>query len=244
MKLTEQQATTLHSQLAHLLEQMPADLTRGEGPLWLGRVHVIIERADVGADALLFSNMATNLSQSPLLKERERTKLMIVAYRALAKLEASSPPSFGGMFVHPGNVFDAFTAIAKVLGQATIDLLIVDPYADEKILTEFGGSVAPGVPIRILADRNDYKRNLSTAVSRWQQQNGDARPVELRLAVPKRLHDRAIFVDRRDAWTLTQSIKDFAVRSPGHVTRVDNIGSEKREAYETIWEESEVAIAA
>lgn len=241
MALTEQKASMLHAQLAHLLEQIPPDLTQGDGPMWLGHVHMIVESAAVPGDASLFALKATNLSTSPILKGGERTSLVIIAYRALAALERSGSSSFTGMFIHPGNVFDAYTAISQVLSQATNDLLILDPYADEKILTAFGSSVAPGVPIRILADRNDYKRNLSTALKLWHQQYADGRPVELRLAEPRRLHDRAIFVDRRDVWTLTQSIKDFAKRSPGHITRVDNIGREKREAYEAIWDESEVA---
>ena len=240
MDLTEQQASILHSQLAHLLEQIPPDLTEGKGPEWLGRVHAIVERAGVVGDALTFSVKATHLSNIPSSKNSDRTSLSIIAYRALAALERNVPSSFNGKFIHPGNVFDAFSAISKVLSLGTKDLLVVDAYADEKILTEYGDSIAVGVPLRILADKNNYKRNLLVAVDRWRQQHGAPRPVELRLAQPKRVHDRAIFVDQRDAWTLTQSIKDFAVRAPGHITLVDKISLEKREAYEAIWDESEV----
>ncbi|MNQ61802.1 hypothetical protein D3C85_761230 [compost metagenome] len=238
MKVTEQEASVLYSQLALLLEQCPPDLLERNGPLWMGRVHAIIQRADVGMDAVEFSVKSTGLSSLPGMQRQQRSALMVIAYRALAALERRMPTESAGEFIHPGNVFDAYSAISKVLSSATEDLLIVDPYMDEMILTEYGSSVRPGVVVRLLADQGTYKQSLLPALARWRQQHGETRPTELRLAPPRRLHDRAIFVDCAHAWTLTQSIKDFAKRSPGHISRADAIAHEKREAYEAIWTES------
>jgi len=58
--------------------------------------------------------------------------------------------------------------------------------------------------------------------------------------LPKTLHDRAIFVDKAKAWTLTQSLKDFAKRSPAEIVRADDTAALKIAAYEAIWATSKV----
>jgi hypothetical protein len=50
------------------------------------------------------------------------------------------------------------------------------------------------------------------------------------------LHDRLIIVDWSQVWTLTQSLKDFAARSPASVIRVDgDLARLKIDAYEQLW---------
>ncbi len=53
---------------------------------------------------------------------------------------------------------------------------------------------------------------LEPAARRWIQQYGAARPLKVRLAPKKALHDRSIFVDGTVVWTLTQSFNAFANR--------------------------------
>jgi hypothetical protein len=62
----------------------------------------------------------------------------------------------------------------------------------------------------------------------------------VRLSQPKALHDRAIFVDRAHSWLLTQSIKDFAKRSPAEIVRGVDGTHMKFDAYQSIWEASKV----
>src|SRR5205814_5682968 len=106
-------------------------------------------------------------------------------------------------FIPAGNSFDAFAALSKVLQTAAQDVLMVDPYMDETALTEFGGAVAQNVRLRLMADEKDCKPTLQPAAAKWVQQYGATRPLLLRLAPPKSLHDRAIFIDQKVAWTLT-----------------------------------------
>ncbi|CAB3959590.1 phosphatidylserine/phosphatidylglycerophosphate/cardiolipin synthase family protein [Achromobacter piechaudii] len=238
MELNEHEASVLHSQLARLLEQAPADLTQEGAPLWMGRVHAILVRAGARSDAMSFSVKSSNTITLPGYRENQRNELIIIAYRTLAALEQRMPSQSAGTFINPGSVFDAYSAISKVLSSATVDILVVDPYLDEVILTEYGSSVRPGVMIRLMTDPTNYRKSLLPVLARWAAQYGDKRPIELRLSEPRRLHDRAIFVDSTHAWTLTQSIKDFAKRSPGHISRADAIAREKQEAYEALWTES------
>jgi hypothetical protein len=67
-------------------------------------------------------------------------------YRALAALETMMPAPFEGAFIPAGNTFDAMTAVTKIFARAKAELLIVDPYLDEKILTEF--AIRPGSQLR------------------------------------------------------------------------------------------------
>jgi hypothetical protein len=62
------------------------------------------------------------------------------------------------------------------------------------------------------------------------------RPLEIRLAPARSLHDRLIIVDGAQAWTLTQSLKDFAARSPATIVKVDGeTAGLKICAYDAIW---------
>jgi hypothetical protein len=56
------------------------------------------------------------------------------------------PAPFEGAFIPAGNTFDAMTAVTKIFARAKAELLIVDPYLDEKILTEF--AIRPGSQLR------------------------------------------------------------------------------------------------
>jgi hypothetical protein len=138
---------------------------------------------------------------------------------------------------HPaGDQFDAFSALGKVLSQATGDVVMVDPYMDEVTLTDFLPLVSEGVSIRLLSDAHSVKPTLKPAVGKWQQQYGDVRPLSAKLSAPRSLHDRLIILDSSSAWILTQSLKDFAARSPGSIAKVDaEAASLKVRAYEAMW---------
>jgi hypothetical protein len=168
--------------------------------------------------------------------------MQLVLYRVLAAAELNAPASAKGAFIPVGNSFDAFASLAKVLQTATRDALIVDPYMDEAVLTEFGGTVPSGVIFRLLSDHATYKPTLHTAATKWVTKYGVARPLHVRLAPPKALHDRAIFIDQTTAWTITQSFKDLAKRSPAEIVRADDTAALKITAYEAIWATARVIV--
>jgi hypothetical protein len=157
--------------------------------------------------------------------------------KALEKLgERFTPVAGDGAFIGAGDVLDAYTAIGKILKTAKVDVLIVDPYMDEKAVTDFAPLIASGITIRLLSDAQSSKPTLGPAAKRWPIQYGSAHPLEARLAAARSLHDRLIVIDQQEAWVLTQSLKDFAARSPASIIRVDRqIAQMKIEAYETLW---------
>jgi hypothetical protein len=77
--------------------------------------------------------------------------------------------------------------------------------------------------------------DLEPAGRRWKVQYHTSRPVEIRFAPLRALHDRAFIIDSTQAWTVTQSLKDFATRAHGEIVRADDIAALKIAAYEDIW---------
>ncbi len=115
-------------------------------------------------------------------------------YRALGHCELHLPAGSAGSFVPVGNSFDAFAALSKIFAAATTNVMIVDPYMDQVALIEFGLAVPEGVPLRLLADTNGHKATLKPAAEKWIAQYGTSRPLSVRIAPAKSLHDRAILL--------------------------------------------------
>ena len=236
-------AESLYRQLGRLLEEMPKQwggaLTE-EHHRWLGRAHALVkEGGDIG-DKVDFNTGAEQLAG--MVWETGLEKIKRVLYRVLAAAELRAPPAVRGSFIPVGSSFDAFAAVSKILQTAKRDVLIVDPYMDETALTEFGQAVPPGVTLRLLADQKDHKPTLTPAAQKWAGQYGAARPLAVRLAVPRSLHDRVILIDQAGAWTLTQSLKDFAKRAPAEIVRADDTAALKVAAYESVWSTASVVV--
>lgn len=230
---------TLYLQLVRLIEGMP-DLWTG-GPIapetqrWLGRASALV--GEVGD----LSDLATiNVAVSTFDARRHDNvqKITSIVYRALARAELKAPLAIQGAFIAAGNTFDAFVAFSKVVSEAKADVMIVDPYMDEKALSDFAVLTPEGVPIRLLADARDHKATLEPAVRRWSTQF-TTRPLEVRLSPPGYLHDRLIFLDRADAWNISQSLNALAVRSHASISRFDaETRAMKLAAYEALWLEA------
>lgn len=188
------------------------------------------------------------VEQSKLLSYREALgttagegawqRIQDCLFRTIAILEMRVPPTLSDSFVPVGGAFDAFAALARVFARATREVYVVDPYLDESILTDFAETIPGGVPIRLLADEKAVKASLRPAATRWITQHGTARPLEVRLAPERTLHDRAVFLDGIEAWTVTQSFKDFAARAPGELMKNGNTAALKIDAYNHLWDQS------
>lgn len=239
-------AEARYQQLQHLIASMPdladvAYMRESEGLKWLGRASALVEQACDFGDRVEFNLSCDRLGSiywNP-------TAIRTVLYRALARAEVMAPASARGAFIPTGAPFDVFAALSKVLTEARRKVLIVDPYLDATVLTDFGGLVPDGVTLHLLSDGQYVKlaSQLKPAVERWLRQYGTTRPVEARQSPPDALHDRLVLIDDDAAWSLSQSIKDFAKRAPGSVSRLDaEIAARKMSAYAAIWSAS-VALA-
>jgi hypothetical protein len=208
---------------------------------WLGRARALVKETLGEKVAQQFDQVADQL-QGGVLVQHYLPHLTQHLYNALATAELYAPAAAQGAFIPANNRFDAFAAINKLLQSAKTDVLIVDPYMDESILTEFGGSVPDGIPLRLLSDGASVRPALAPAAKAWASQHGTKRPLFFRLAPQKTLHDRVILIDRTTAHTLTQSLKDFAKRSPAEIVRTDDTAALKISAYEAVWAAAKVVV--
>jgi hypothetical protein len=226
----------LYLQLGQLIAEMP-DLETGqvspETNRWLGRAVALVEVSGDALGAATISLSAQQLGDRVLPLKAQ--KIAAIVYSALARMELKAPAGLQGAFIPAGGTFDAFAAVGKVLGAARNDLFIVDPYADEKFLTDFAHTAAEGVILRVLTDAATHKPSLKPAVERWKKQY-PSRPLEVRLAPARTLHDRLIMVDSATVWTVGQSFKDLAERAHSSINRVDaGTAGLKISAYGDLW---------
>ena len=166
-------------------------------------------------------------------------KIQTILYRALAATKLESITELQESFIHAGKGFDAFSAITKIFDSTNKEILVIDPYLDKKILTEFATDILDNVKIRLLADELGYKESLQLAIKKWVKQYGNLRPIELRLAPKGVLHDRLIIVDNATVWSSTQSFKDFATRSSGKIMR-SQVPSAEIKTYKNIWKNAKL----
>lgn len=172
---------TLYVQLGRLLETAPQDgdnYQSWHSPStlqWLGRAHALVDATGLLVDAVTLSSLIPKLHSAAW--KSAAADIFAILYRALAHCELRGGGQTAGSFIPVGNSFDAFSALAKLLQSAKTDVMIVDPYLDETVLTEFGLTVPEGVPLRLLADEATHKASLAPAAARWATQYARARPL-------------------------------------------------------------------
>ena len=235
---------TYYHHLGRIIETMPKDLRPPHSPeahRWLGQADALVNQSGDVRDTVDWRTAVGYLS-SDSFRAQYQDEMRRILYRVLASAELRAPARVKGTFIPTGGGFDAFAAVSKILQSATQDVFVVDPYLDETALTEFGLAVPAGVPMRLMADQKGCKPSLVPAAQKWNVQYGASRPLAVRLAPAGALHDRAIFTDGKTAWALTQSLKDFAKRSPGEIIRADDTASLKIAAYMAIWQTAAVVV--
>jgi hypothetical protein len=230
----------LYLQLGQLLTAMP-DLT-AKGPIsggtnrWLAVAFALVEAVGHTGDAVAMKLLANRAGTSMALQGDPQQAAAIVN-RALVRAEMAAPAAMQGAFIPAGGFFDAFAALKTVISEAKADVLLVDPYAGATILTDYAEPlVADGVRIRVLAAVGKVDASMKVAAQSWTKTYA-TRSLEVRLAKPKLLHDRAIITDGKTAWTMGQSFNGLGkgafttiIKSPPEV------GSEKIAAYDAIWD--------
>lgn len=202
---------------------------------WLGRASALIEaggNSNDNIDIRVHMARMNTAARTSAIQD-----ILIILHRSLARAELNAPVAAQGASIPTGASFDAHAAVGKILREGSHDVLIVDPYMDETILSDFISMAKQSVMVRLLSDQSSVRPAHGPSVHRWLKQYGANCPVEARLAERRQLHDRAIIVDGKEVWSVTQSFKDLAARSPATLVRVDGEAGElKRDAYEAMWE--------
>jgi hypothetical protein len=241
------ESNALYAQLGRLITDVPnfKALPPGTPPghippltpdqmLWIGRAEALISEVFGATGKVEFTHIRQNLEKH---RPWAQDEIMKHLYRALAAVEMELPTPATGAFIPAGNTFDALKAVQRVFEGAKADILIVDPYLDEKILTEFALLAPSGILLRLLTDGSSYKPSLIPAMTSFKKQYGNARPLEARVAPAKSLHDRMVAIDARRIWTVGQSFNALATRAPTSFVEVDQeTAALKMVAYKGIWQ--------
>jgi hypothetical protein len=157
---------------------------------------------------------------------------------------ARGPVNLGGgrrplsseAFIPAGGVFDGYQAVSKVAVSAKKHVLFIDPYGDDQLISDFVPLAPEGLPVFILSDEQYAKPGLKPAAERWVAQWQTKRPLEVRLAPARSLHDRLLVTDSTVAWVVGQSFKDLAKRAHSSLVRMDQeSGTLKINAHIEIW---------
>jgi hypothetical protein len=212
---------TLYRQLGELLIAVPDFNKPGplsqDGHQWLARAYALVKAGDDIEDTMRMKILTQGLDQF-IQREPALEEILKIMRRTAAVAEVASPNVVQGSFIHAGNVFDAMAALGKVFRSAAKDVLVVDPYMDDRAMSDFLLMVPEGVPIRLLSDQFHLKPTLRPASQRWQQQYAATRPLTVKIATPRTLHDRLIIIDGSTVHISTQSLNALAVRSPASVS--------------------------
>jgi hypothetical protein len=233
-------ALALYGELRALSETFP-DLqyqvtASDERHRWMGRARALVCEANGPAAELEFKHAQDKLD-TMTGHEVGVEGIKTLVFNALTTIELELPAGQRGAFIPAGNVFDAMAAVAKIFSEAKTGLLIVDPYIDERFLVDFAQLANEQISLRLLRDAHQLKASLAPMAGAWTKQHGVRRPLEIRLADARTLHDRLIIVDKKDVWNVGQSFNNLAGRAPTSFTRTDpETSGLKISAYEAIWD--------
>jgi hypothetical protein len=232
----------IYQRLSVLMQEMPSltDTPPEQLLPWLGRAYALINQTGDSLEIASFKVAMDTMARENQIYEYNRaaSEASACLYRVVAMAELAAPTEVQGSFIAAGNAFDAMVAIGKVMGLASKDLLIVDPYLDEKVLTDFALQAQDKVSIRLLGDKQSVNASLTPAIARWRTQY-PSRPVIAKLAPKRSLHDRLIMIDGETAYIVTQSLKDLATRAPASIIRADaELARLKIEAYAETWDDA------
>lgn len=233
----------LFSLLKGLIDTMP-DLhgtPTMERTQWLARSFAVIGASPNSVEGMRFRDAMELLAKHNYNAADNPAAVVVrsILVRTFAMAELKAPAGSQGAYIPAGNAFDAMAAISKVFSEASRSLLVVDPYADEKLFTDFIPTAPEAVSLQILSDAATCKPSFAPAVGRWKTQYAATRPLEARLAAARILHDRLIVVDDDTVWIVTQSFNALAQRASASVAKFDpEPGKLKLDAYRDIWKQA------
>jgi len=142
----------------------------------------------------------------------------------LAELRLDLPePEIQGVF-EPGQEYEFYRAVKQILGLATREVFVIDPYLSPELFDVYAGAIPRTVSFRLLS------ANIPSSVLSLAQKYASGGNFQLRTT--NAIHDRVLFADSR-VWLSGQSLKDAAKKKPTYIVEHDE--PLMRKVYEDIW---------
>lgn len=130
-----------------------------------------------------------------------------------------------------GDEYEFYRDVKTILGFATSEVVIVDPYLSTDIFDVYADGISRSIKLRILT--NNLAGNVLAVANKY------ATGGNLSLRTTGSIHDRLILIDDR-VWFTGQSIKDAAKKKPTYIVEQDGVFV--RPIYENIWNTATVVI--
>jgi hypothetical protein len=204
------------------------------GLAWMGRASAVIRRANRGHEVRL--SLAAREFHFLATWSRAVDDVQVMLHEIRTDLQMEIGPV--SVVVPKGGVFDYFDAIRGVLEIAGTEVFFVDPYLDAAFVSRYMPSIdGKKVSVRLLTARHSTRlAALVPAVELYRQQSG----MRIEVRSSNELHDRFVFVDRRECYHSGASFKDGAKNAPALLTQVMDPFSAVWSAYDGIWTSAQV----
>lgn len=204
---------------------------------WLGRAEAILEASKSMLDLVDFRTARQSLHTF----SHSRNNILAPLHNAYFKVELRAPTALQGAFIPAGDTWNGYSAIVKLLQHECDEILVIDPYLNSDLFTDFMPHCVARKKIRCLtAKRPELHPGLSSAAQKWaNDETMKSKHVEIRYVPNNALHDRLVILDGLQTFLISQSLKDIAKRSPASVSRADpELSRMKFSHYTSLWNES------
>lgn len=159
----------LYHQLGRLRSEMPvwSELGKPSTSKWIGRTLAVVDATDGSLMELV--SLRTQFDHLARHGPNEKSALIIAQAidTVVARIELKLPAEAQGAFIPAGGVFDGYAAVSKALAQGTKAIMLIDPYADDKLISDFVPLAPEGVRVLVLGDAHYAKPSLKPATERW-----------------------------------------------------------------------------
>lgn len=231
----------LLGEIEHLLAHQPIPETIShdlpENFEWFGRVGAALASwRPGGVDKELAAMRAEIALHHAMQATKERMMVLQTLYQARADLRMRTVGPVN-VALGAGMPFQFFEAVKQLIAPARTELLFVDPYLNDEFVSRYLTFVRDGVKVRLLADK--HVPELTAAVEALVLQ----RPklgVEIRRPAGRQLHDRFVFVDRKECYLSGASFKDGAKQTLTTITAITDVFPQVFQWFEDIWKSATV----
>ena len=150
--------------------------------------------------------------------------------KTLYELEIKYPKQDTKQVYASGDAYEFYHDFKAVVLAAKQSILIIDPYINNELFDLYIEKLPDAIECHVLLNKvNDTIRILIDKLKL-----SPSRRIEVKSSTE--IHDRVVFIDKRQCWILGQSIKDAAMKKPTYFLQLpDDLAIDKLKYYEQIW---------
>ena len=206
---------------------------------WLGRARAVLTEWDLAQGIACGLHVSKLLEKQSIREQRlsppgrayDELRTLLSQARHDLRMKTVGPLSVA---IPDGKSFDYFDEIRKITEMARTDLLFIDPYLDAEFVSRYLPQVASGVTVRLLTSKK--LSSLLPAVELFVVDN----KLQVQVRSDSSLHDRYVFVDKKECYQSGASFKDGAKKSPTTLTQIIDAFDAVFQNYQRIWDDAKV----